>query len=75
MSPTPLKVIGRKVYLRNKSPFGLSKDPGPKRRPNILWREALKEVKDSMKVEDGGVHHKRYDGCYTKQQVKIPKAI
>jgi hypothetical protein len=34
-----------------------------------------KEIKDFMKVEDGGVHHKRYDGCYTKQRVKIPKAI
>jgi hypothetical protein len=33
----------------------------------------LKEIKDFVKVEDGGVHHKRYNGHYTKQQVKIPK--
>jgi len=25
-------------------------------------------------MEDGGVHPKRYDGCCTKQQVKISKA-
>jgi len=28
-----------------------------------------------MKVEDENVHHKKYDGHYTKQQVRIPKAI
>jgi hypothetical protein len=28
-----------------------------------------------MKVEEGGVHCKKYDGCCTKQWVKIPKAI
>jgi hypothetical protein len=26
-----------------------------------------------MKVEDGGVHPKRYNGCCTKQWVRIPK--
>jgi hypothetical protein len=36
--------------------------------------QTLKEIKDFVKVEDGGVHHKRYDGCCTKQQIKIPKA-
>jgi hypothetical protein len=29
------KVIGRKAYLYSKCPYGLSKDPEPKRRPNI----------------------------------------
>jgi hypothetical protein len=28
-----------------------------------------------MKVENGGVHHKKYDGYCMKQRVKIPKAI
>jgi hypothetical protein len=28
-----------------------------------------------MKVEDGGVHHKKYDGYCMKQRVTIPKAI
>jgi hypothetical protein len=28
-----------------------------------------------VKVEDGGVHHKKYDGCCKKQQIIIPKAI
>jgi hypothetical protein len=67
--------LGGKFIYEIKVLLGYQRTPGPKRRPNILWREASKEVKDSMKVEDGGVHHKRYDGCYTKQQVKIPKAI
>jgi hypothetical protein len=26
-----------------------------------------------MKVEEGGVDHKNYDGYYTKQWVRIPK--
>ncbi len=74
MSPTSLKVIGREACLQAKGPFGLSKDPRPKMRPNTLWREESKEIKDSMKVEDGGVHRKRYNGCCTKQWVRIPKA-
>jgi hypothetical protein len=37
--------------------------------------EESKEIKDFMKVENGSVHHKRYDGCYTKQPIRIPKAI
>jgi len=32
-------------------------------------------MKDSMMVEKGGVHHKKYEGHYMKQWVKIPKAI
>jgi hypothetical protein len=58
-----------------KGPSRLLKDPGPKRHPNILWKEESKEIKDFMKVEDGNVHYKRYDGHCTKQQIKIPKAI
>jgi hypothetical protein len=36
MNPMPLKVIGRKAYLRAKGPYGPSKDFRPKRHPNIL---------------------------------------
>jgi len=67
MNPTPLKVIGREDCLSVKSLFGLSKDVGPQKHPNILWKEESKEIKNSMKVENGGVHHKIYDGCCTKQ--------
>jgi hypothetical protein len=74
MSSTPLKVIGKEAYLRTKGLSGLSKDLEPKRRPNILWREKSKEIRDFMKVEDGGVHLKKYDGHCMKQQVRIPKA-
>jgi hypothetical protein len=75
MNSTPPKVIGRKAYLQAKGPYGLSKDPKPKRHPNILWREESKEIKDSMKVEDGGLHRKKYDGRSTKQQIRILKGI
>ncbi len=64
----------RQACLQAKGPLGLLKDLEPKRRPNILWKEESKEIKDSMKVEDGSVHRKRYDGCYMKQQVRIPKS-
>jgi hypothetical protein len=73
MCSTPPKVIGKKACLRAKGPSRLSKDHGPKRRPSILWKEKSKEIKDSMKVEDGGVHYKRYDGHCTKQRIRIPK--
>jgi hypothetical protein len=43
MSPMPPKVIGKEACLRAKGPFGLSKDLGPKRHPNILWRENQKK--------------------------------
>ncbi len=74
MSSTPPKVIGREACLPAKGPFRLSKDPASKRCPNTLWKEKSKEIRDFMKVENGGVHHRRYDGCCMKQQVKIPKA-
>jgi hypothetical protein len=28
-----------------------------------------------MKVDEGSVHRKRYDGCCMKKRIKIPKAI
>ncbi len=51
MSLMPLKFIGREAYLWTKGPYGLSKDPRPKKCPNTLWEE----IKDFMKLEDGGV--------------------
>ncbi len=66
MSLMPPNVIQKEICLRAKGLSGLLKDHGPKRHPNILWREESKEIKDFMKVEDGGVHCKRYDGCCTK---------
>jgi hypothetical protein len=33
----------------------------------------VKEIKDYVKVENGGVHRKRYDGHYMKQQIGISK--
>jgi hypothetical protein len=33
----------------------------------------LKEIKDFMKMENGNVHHKRYDGHCMKQRIKILK--
>jgi hypothetical protein len=66
MNSTPLKVIGKETYLRTKGLSGLSKDHGPKRHTNTLWKEESKVIKDYMKVEDGSVHCKRYDGHCTK---------
>ncbi len=67
MSLMPPKAIGRLTYLRIKGPFGLSKDPGPKKHPKILRKEESKETRDFMKVEVGGVHHNKYNGHCTKQ--------
>ncbi len=74
MKLMPPKVIRTKVCLRARSIFGLSKDLGPKRCPNIWRREESKEMKDFMKVEEGGVHHKRYEDHCMKQWIKILKA-
>jgi hypothetical protein len=30
-----------------------------------------KEPKDFMEVEEGGVHYNKYNGCCTKQYVKM----
>jgi hypothetical protein len=65
--------IGRKVCLQAKGLYGLSKDPRPKRHPNIWRKDESKKIKDSMKVE-GSVHRKKYDGHCTKQWAKISKA-
>jgi len=73
MNPTPPKVIRRESCLRTKNPSRLSKDFGPKRCPNTLWKEESKEIKDSLKVENGGVHHKRYDGHCTKKKLKFQR--
>jgi hypothetical protein len=43
MNLTPPKVIGKETYLWAQGPFGLSMDLKPKRCPNILWKEELKE--------------------------------
>jgi len=67
MTPMPSNVIGREVCLRVRGHFGLSKDLGPKKHPNILRRDESKEIRDSMKAEEGGVHCKRYDDRCTKQ--------
>ncbi len=64
MSPMPLKVIGRQAYLQAKGLSRLLRDLGPKKRPNTLWKEKSKEIKNSMEMENGGVHRKRYDACY-----------
>jgi len=55
------KFIRREACLQAKGPSRLSKDPGPKRHPNTLWKKESKQIKDFMKVEDGSVHCKRYD--------------
>ncbi len=56
ISPMPLKIIGREACSQAKGLFGLSKDLGPKRRPNIWTKEELQEVRDFMNVEKGNVH-------------------
>jgi len=75
MNPMPSKIIGKETCLWAKGFFGLSKDNEPKRGPNTLWRKESKEIKDFMKVENGSVHHKKYNGRCMKQWIKIPKAI
>jgi len=69
----PPKVIKKKIYLCAKGFYGLLKDLGLKRHPNIWRREESKEM-DFMKVEKGGVHSKRYEGHCTKQWIKILEA-
>jgi len=61
MSLTPPKIIGRELCLQVRSLFRLLKNPRPKRHPNIIWGD-VKKIKDSMKVENGGVHCKIHDG-------------
>ncbi len=74
MNPTPPKVTRKEACLQANGLFRLSKDLGPKSHSNILWTKETKEKKNFMKVEDGGVYHKKYDGCCTKQRIIIPRA-
>jgi hypothetical protein len=74
MKPMLPKIIQRKACSRAKGPSRLSKDPRPKRWPNTWRKEESKEIKNFMKVENGGVHCNEYNGCCTKQWIKIPKA-
>jgi hypothetical protein len=74
MKLMPSIVIWRKICLWIKSLFRLSKDHGPKRHLNIEGGKNLKNKKDFVNVEDGGVHHKKYDGHCIKQWVRISKA-
>jgi hypothetical protein len=71
----PSRVIGREVCLRIRGLSKLSKDLGPKRCLNTWKNEEPKETRESMKVEEGGVHHNIYDGRCKKQWVKILKII
>jgi hypothetical protein len=73
MNLTPSKVIRKETCLWVRSPSKLSKDLGLKRCLNILKREEFLKIKNSAKVKYGGVHYKTYDGCCTKQWVKILK--
>ncbi len=68
----PPKVIGKEARLRTRGPFGLSKNLGPKRCPNIWRRKEFFKINDPVKVENGGVRHKKYNGCCMKQWIKIP---
>ncbi len=71
-NPMPPKVIGKEACLRTKGLHGLSKDLGPKRPANIWRKEKSKEIMDFVKMEDGGVNYKRYNGSCMKQ-IRIPK--
>jgi len=74
MNLTQLKVIGKDICLQAKTPFRLLNNLKPKRCLNIFKGEEPKEIKNFMKVEDGSMHCKRYNGYCTKQQIIIPKA-
>ncbi len=73
MRPMPPKAIEIKAYLQARSFSKLSKDHGPKRHPNTWRREESKEIRDSMKMENGSVHRIRYNGYCMKQWIRIPK--
>jgi hypothetical protein len=74
MSMMRPKVIGKEAYLHAKGPSKLSKDLGPKKKSNTWRKEESKEMKEYMKMEEGGVHHKKYEGRCMKQWIIIPKA-
>jgi hypothetical protein len=73
MSPMPPKVIAKEDSLWAKSLSGQSKDPRPKRCPNTWKRDESKEIMVFTKVEEKDVRHKKYDGHYMKQWVRISK--
>jgi hypothetical protein len=76
MNLMPSIAIRREACLRVRSPFGLtlSKHFEPKRHPNTWKKEESKDARKSMKVEEGSVHHNRYNGCCMNQWIEIPKA-
>jgi hypothetical protein len=51
--------LGKKACLWVRGPFELSKNLGPTRWPNTRKRDESKEIRVSMKVEEGGVHRKK----------------
>jgi hypothetical protein len=67
MSMMPLKKIGNFFCLRVKGPFGLSKDLAPKRCLTFEKSSKSKEIRESMKGEEGNVHHNKYGGCCINQ--------
>jgi hypothetical protein len=67
MSLMPSKVIKINICLWVRGPFRLSKDLGRTKCLNIFKREESKEMKNFFKVEEEGVHCKRYDGHCMKQ--------
>jgi len=73
MSSMPSKIIGKEARLGPRALSRLSKDYGLKRHPNNWRKEESKEIRDSVKVEDGSVYRKKYNG-HCMKQVKIPKA-
>jgi hypothetical protein len=74
MNSMPSKIIENETYLQVRNPFRLSKDHGPKKHLNTWRKEEPNEIKVFVKVEDEVVHHKKYNGHCTKQQIIIPKA-
>jgi hypothetical protein len=73
MSSIPLRVIRRETCLWTKGPLKLSKNPRPKRCPNVWKREDSKEITEFMKVEEIGVQRNKHDGYCAKQWIIIPK--
>jgi hypothetical protein len=59
--------LEKKTYLWAKGLYGLSKDLGPEKHPNILRKNEFKETRVYMKVKEGGVHHNKYNGSCMKQ--------
>jgi hypothetical protein len=63
MTMMPPKVIRRKACLQSWSPLKVSKDPEPKRHPNIWKKNFLKKTMEHIKMEEGSVQCNKYDGC------------